>query len=158
MNKTEPLKLGGQTFRHIELSTIEQDYWLMARVREAGLTDFSKYEGEGEDDFSNRLMDGLINGGQGFQIIGGLILPVETKDMDWTPELAEKTADHLRKLTDPGEKQVVHGMIATAFVRFFQDGLLLSKLSELRSKQKGAKGQPANPSPAPADHTETGPG
>lgn len=174
MKKAEPFTLGGRTFRHIELSTIEQDYWLMDRAVEAGLIDLKRDENETEKDFSLRLMRGLIRDGQGFRILGGLILPVTLKDTgvtyfdtdcepndpvqdrDWSPDMADLTAKHLRQLTDPNEKQIVHGMLATAYLRFFRDGLLLLALSESRSKRRKEKRQPGDQDHAPAGHTATG--
>jgi len=157
MNEAKPFDLGRRTFRNIERSTIQQDYWLMDRLSEAGIIDLQPADGEDTITYSRRLMKSLIRDGQGFRIIGGLIVPADLGDMDWSPEVADATAEHLKQLTDPGDKQVVHGMLATAYLRFFQDGLLLLELTKSRLAQSGAKTQPGQSSTEPADPTENGP-
>ena len=120
----ETLKLGGREFRPLTVSTIEHDLWVMGQVRRAGLDRITMGGDETADDFARRLLDVILQSRQIFALLGGLLVPAEVPDLEWTPETAEATGAFLRTVTDPAEKQVLITEVAGLTASFFGSGLV----------------------------------
>jgi len=131
--------LGGQQYRPIKCSTIEHDFWLMDRVRAAGLDAIALQDDETHEQFAERLLQTIIVSGTAFELLGGFLLRHPHGDLDWSPAMATDTANALRKITAPEEKAVIRGIIVGMLLDFFAAGLIV-----LSSSQKSSIGP--NPS------------
>lgn len=121
--EAETITLGGREFRPVVGATIEHDYWLMGHIRRAGIDRCALEEGESPDDYALRLMREVINSGEAFTLLGGTLIPADKKVTDWTPAIAQETAEFLKRLTDPNDKQKLNGCTASLLAGFFSSGL-----------------------------------
>lgn len=121
--EAKTITLGGREFRPVVDATIEHDYWLMGHIRRAGIDRVVIEEGEPPDEFALRLMRELVNSGATFTILGGAIMPADKAVHEWTPEMATATAEFLKRLTDPKDKQTLNGCTASLLAGFFSSGL-----------------------------------
>lgn len=116
----EPIPLGGVTYVHVGVSTLEHDIWFMAQLRKVGLTDPQIIEGEEPHDYAQRLLNQLLASGEAHLTVAGLIVPVGVR---WSPAIAVQTAAHLGSLEDPEEKQRFWDFLLDLLGEFFQNGL-----------------------------------
>lgn len=123
------ITLGGRAFRGMRVSTLEHDHWVMGEVRAAGLDRITMQEGEMAEDFVRRLLDEIIVSGRVYSLLGGLLVPAAMKDGDWTPEVAEDTAQHIRQLTDRADKLAVNNIVVEMLIGFFVNGLATATIS-----------------------------
>lgn len=123
------MKLGGKAYRPITSSTLEHDHWVMGEIRGSGLDRIVKREDETTDEFVRRLLAECIQKGRVYSLLGGFIIPETVADHDWTPVIAGETADAMRKLTDPQEKQNVNSMVVDMLIGFFLQGLAIAMTS-----------------------------
>jgi len=130
MDAAENIRLGGREFRPVVDATIEHDYWLMGLIRRAGIDQVVKEEGESPDEFALRLMRELINSGQAFAILSGVMMPADKEVCDWTPAMAGETAAFLKRLTAPEDKAALNACTASLLSGFFANGLATLKTSQ----------------------------
>lgn len=146
------IALGGREYRVIKTSTVEHDVWMMARVVDAGIRQVTMEPGESPEAFATRLTGELARSGQVLALLGGVMIPSELQDLQWTPEVAKATAAALGQLTDPDDKQAVLSQIASLVAGFFEAGLISFMTSQNYSgsvgDQPGAKNQTASPTVA----------
>ena len=117
------LALGGREYRPLLLSNIAHDCWTMSQIRSAGLDQVSMGLDETPEDFARRLVGLIVQTKRIFLLLGGLLIPNDMKDLQWTEELAEQTAAHLQTVTDLEEKKLLMSEIAGLVASFFGDGL-----------------------------------
>jgi hypothetical protein len=125
----ETIKIQGRTFRPVVDSTFEHDIYLMNHIRGAGLDTIQPKEGEAYEDFALRLFDGLIGSGRLLLILGGLIIPEEITDLQWSPDVATITADFLKKVSAPEDKVIIEQQVIALLVNFIQTGIIRSRTS-----------------------------
>lgn len=117
------IRLGGRDFQPVVNSTIEHDYWLMARIRRAGLDRVTINPGEVPDEFVIRVLRETIDSGQVFELLGGMLMPADKLGADWTPDMAQATGEFLKGLTKPDDKQIVNASVMSMLSGFFESGL-----------------------------------
>ena len=140
------LTLGGRQFVALDEPTIERDFWLIRQLREAGLQEVRIGEDEDPDVFALRLLDSIIQSKTPFLLLGAFLLPKGTDSREWSPELAERTAAFIAKLTDPEDKQQVQTQLCSVLLGFFVSGLsslVSSRGSSLPSQEPGRGSEPA---------------
>lgn len=122
MTERETLLLGGRAFARAEDTTVEQDLFIMGRIREAGLNEITLRAGESPDEFSRRLIGDLAASGVTLPLLGGLIVPAESGA--WSPSLAASTAEYIATLADPEDKLRVNTLIVSMLLGFFESGIV----------------------------------
>lgn len=136
----EKIEIGGRTYVPVKNSTIEHDFWLMGQIRATGLDEVHVRPEEKPEDFALRLLRDVINSGRVFLLLGGLLIPEGVAFEDWTPELAEKTAETLKKLTAPDDKEKVREQVLSLLIGFFETGLACLTTSRSFSPGQGKPG------------------
>lgn len=134
MPTTDTLTLAGRHYRTIQHSTIEHDYTTLDRFNAAGLAVIDMPEGSTPEQFVSELVSRAVRSGQLFPLLSCLLIPSDLPDTDWTPTVAAATEAHLRTLTDPTDKQALHGQVAGMFATFFQTGLTTLRISPKSSQ------------------------
>ena len=138
----EIIELGTRKFRAITNSTVEHDFTVMQVLAKAGLDTVAQQEGESFDDFAVRLLSTVISSGYAFDLIGAFIVPEETAELDWTPQLSIDTARFVRKLTDPEDKLKIRQLVVILLAGFSQAGLLSFAASRSASTEETAAPRP----------------
>ena len=121
--KPETIKLGGRDFTPVLISTIEHDYWLMSKIRAAGLGQVAKREEASAEAFVSRLLAEVIDSGAAFDLLGGLLVPMPLTPEGWTPACAIETAAFIKRLTLPVDKAIVQSQMISVLIGFFENGL-----------------------------------
>lgn len=121
--KPQTITLGGRDFVPVLTSTIEHDYWLMSKIRAAGLDHIDKREEETAEAFVTRLLVEVIDSGVAFDLLGGLLLPIAFVPEAWTPACAIETANFIKRLTAPVDKAIVQSQTISLLIGFFENGL-----------------------------------
>lgn len=137
--KGELLKIGGLQWRAVQNSTLEHDFHTVRIARSIGVDADGMLPGESAEDFASRLLFMVIDSGKIFELLGCLMLPNSIPDSEWTPEQAEKTAQFMRALRDPGDKDAVQSFIVSLLIGFFSEGLRYSIASGIASKRMRAQ-------------------
>lgn len=115
--------LGGKAFREARKSTLEHDSWAMDKLRACGLFEIEPAEGEDIGDFGVRLTEAM-HPLKMIDVLGGLLVPEEIEDLDWTPAVAGNTVKFLRNLSEQEDKEAVHVLFGRLVAGFFVDGVL----------------------------------
>ena len=129
MSEQKIYNLGNKAFKALKQSTIEHDFWLMDTIRAAGLEQVTLRPGEEAETFATRLLHDVIASGRVFDLLGGVLVPADSNDLDWTPEAALQTAAFMRKLSEPTDKILLQSLVVELLIGFFQDGLVALMLS-----------------------------
>ena len=137
--------ISGRTFRPVRTTTLEHDIWLGGVVRRSGLRDAKIPEDAEAEEFQANVYFRLLESGEAFHFLGGLVVPEGTDDLAWTPALANETAAFFRTLTDKDAKQDVQAILVTLVTDFFAP--VLASLRALRGVSSRA---PQNASAARA--------
>src|SRR5574343_191341 len=154
MQDKNNLVFNGREFRVMKESTSEHDFLMMNLVRGMGLDTFEMKEGEKAEDYAMRLLETVIRSGKAFDLLAGFIVPVECSDTNWTQEIANQTANVLRKVTDPTEKSVINQQMVGLLISFFNTGLMVLKTSPNYSVSPSD--QPSSTETGDITTTETG--
>jgi hypothetical protein len=117
------IELGGKSYRAIEVSTVEHDFTVMQLLVECGLDKVSKTDEESADDFAIRILRMVMASGKSFNLLGAFLIPAETPDLEWTPELGLTTRQFVSKIADPAEKLLVRNALVTMLLSFSEAGL-----------------------------------
>jgi hypothetical protein len=149
--KTE-YTFAGRKFRALEVSTLEHDIFFMNQVRAAGLDKFAVPEGEQPEQTTVRILHEVLASGKVFVILGALLIPADIADLDWTPELGAQTADFMRKLIAPDDKQQIQPLIISLVRHFFQSGAVYSTNSR-SSLSRTASAAPVHVPPKSEDQS-----
>lgn len=133
----ESIELGGRRFFQPSDLSIANDLWVEAAARRAGLDSLQINDDEDARAFAARVIAQAVDSSLCLQLLGGLLHPEGLAASDWTPEIAEQTAAHLARITDPDEKAAIRVMLADHLAFFFTNGLasaLTSPTSSLIQK------------------------
>ena len=149
------MEIGGRKFQRIEDWTVEQDWWLMKRIREAGLDTIS-VPSERPDDIAAAMSEAieakLAESGLTVDLLGGLLIPSGTSPEAWTPAMAEETAAFLKRQRGREAREAVRNLAVWALVHFFANGLVSFKISPALSSVSGGPREAVeavNPGAAP---------
>lgn len=134
------VELGGRRFMRLAQSTVEHDFWLMAKIRKAGLDEIEVEEGMDPDTLVSSIITKSLDSGLTMVLLGGLLVPEGTAPQDWTPAMAAEVTAHISKLVDHADKAKISPLAASMLIGFFQSGLsslLISKSSSEVSVEEG---------------------
>jgi len=134
--------LAGRAFDAAGPSTIQQDHWMMTRVREAGLLLVEREPDEDPQAYGERMLDALLRSEQGLELLGGLLVPVGQRR--WTPEVALETAAFIGDLSAPEDKARVGALLASLLIPF-----LMRALASSTSSARPSGAAPDAPAPRP---------
>jgi hypothetical protein len=121
--QTGTTTIGGRKFRSGGQSTLERDLYVMGFIRAANLDDVPMLETETAEQYALRLMSHLAASSHVLDILGGLFIPEDVSDREWTAELGAETARFLKGLTEPADKAVVQTAILSVLIPFLESGL-----------------------------------
>ena len=142
------IEIGGRRFAHVTDWTVEQDWWLMQRIRKAGLDQIAVDDTNSEaiaESISQAAADKLADSGLALEILGGLLLPEGMDPSQWTPQLAAETTAHLGRQTGAEARQAVRAVASWAIVSFFANGL--TSFTTSRPSSTAGSGQPVADKP-----------
>jgi hypothetical protein len=126
------VEIGGRKFQQIEDWTVEQDWWLMQRIRAAGLGTIG-VGSERPDDIATAMSEAieakLAESGLTVDLLGGLLVPEGMSPDAWTPAMAEETAAYLKRQRGREAREAVRNLAVWALVHFFANGLVSFKIS-----------------------------
>lgn len=149
------MEIGGRKFQQIEDWTVEQDWWLMQRIRAAGL-DTIGVASERPDDIAEAIAEAieakLADSGLTVDLLGGLLVPEGMSPDAWTPAMAEETAAFLKRQRGREAREAVRNLAVWALVHFFANGLVSFKISPALSSVSGGPREAVeavNPGAAP---------
>ena len=134
------IKLGGREFKAVVDSTVEHDYWLQGAIARAGLDVVGIQAGELADEFALRILRQTITSNMTFELLGGLMMPLDMKATDWTPELAKQTGDFIKRLTSAEDKQTIQNCILSMLADFFAGGIASLVISRKFSNERETLG------------------
>src|SRR5262245_8818362 len=140
---SERIRINGREFKPVTNSTLRHDIWTQAQIQRAGLASVAIAQGESPRDFAMRVFREATTNGDVFLLLGGLLMPAEQGGKDWTPRMAEQTAEFLGGVTSDADKAVVNAQIISALTSFFALGLsslVIFQNSSTRAENPG--GQP----------------
>jgi hypothetical protein len=75
------------------------------------------------EEFALRVLRKAAMDGDVFLLLGHLLLPAEREGKEWTPEMAQETADFIANVTDQRDKAIINSQIASVLMGFFANGL-----------------------------------
>jgi len=149
------VEIGGRKFQQIEDWTVEQDWWLMQRIRAAGLDTIGVASGR-PDDIAEAIAEAieakLADSGLTVDLLGGLLVPEGMSPDAWTPAMAEETAAFLKRQRGREAREAVRNLAVWALVHFFANGLVSFKISPALSSVSGGPREAVeavNPGAAP---------
>jgi len=127
----ETIELGNRRWRIIETSTLEHVIWMDLQTIESGLgrmlqQPVAASEAEAH---AGAIWEAISRSQKAFAILGGMLIPEAIPDGDWTPELAEKTAAFMKKLTAPEDHARIRTLLVSVVLGFFVAARRSSALS-----------------------------
>lgn len=138
----ELITIGGRQFRAAAVMTLEHDWFVMGRLRAAGLDTIVKIESESTEDYAHRMLTALESSPQVAEIVAAGLMPVDLVDEQWSPGIAAEIALVVRGVTDPEEKLTVRRILLEWLIPFLQSGLarlLVSRpSSDVAASQDGS--------------------
>jgi len=109
---------GDRAFRVITNGTAERDHYVIRLSGRAGLRQVEMRPNEPLEEFGLRLLYELIDADVIFEVMGGLLIPDEIEDSEWSPAVAAATALHLRRCQGEA-KERINSHIAKFLEDFF---------------------------------------
>lgn len=113
----EILHIGGSRWRRVIQTTLRHDRWLRKRIRAAGLHSFKPRPAESSEEFSLRILD-EVDDDAFYELLGGLFVPGDLDDLQWTAKLAAETAAFFDNLTDERDKAALSSIFVAVVVGF----------------------------------------
>jgi len=146
----QPMTIGGIRWRAIESSTLDHDFYVTRKAEAAGVRGAVPNKGESHTAMAERLLWKIMESGLAFDLLAGMLLPVEMLDDRWTEELALKHSEFFRRLTGKDDKDVILGSIVAMLIGFFDAGRASLPPSAIASPaaMEGAPGQEKASAPA----------
>ena len=143
--EVDVIALGGLRYRAIKNTTLQNDYYVMQQLQRSGIANITPNQGENAEAYAMRLLGAIVENGIPLKLLGGLIIPEEIKDAEWTPAQADTTAALLAQLTDKADKNRVQALIIEVVTDFFKEGLRLLKPFPGASQAAEVEAQPTEP-------------
>jgi len=136
----DTVTIGGILYRKLRESTLEQDAAILKILDEQDLRVLQMADGEKAEAFALRIITDLILSGKAFPILGCFLVPDGVK---WTQEVAKETAERLREITDPEDKNKIRNALVPFLHDFFCAGLISVVISRRFSALlRGIVGRP----------------
>lgn len=139
------IRISGGQYRPIERFSDGNEHYLISHLRAAGIADCAQMSDESSKAYAVRLLHAVIENDVALDLLGGLLLPINVPDHQWTPETAWLTADILRGVASPEDKRQVHEAVSSVLLlALFRRGkaqeasaprLLDSELSDCSDKR-----------------------
>jgi hypothetical protein len=133
--------IAGRTFRRSDSTQIDQDAYVMKRMREAGLV--KMWDGfNPKTDTLSQLIEAIIfdafERGVLWEILGGILVE---DGIEWTRAIALANANTFRRVTDPIEKEALFANIADVLIDFLGNAAAWSATSpeSLRATMQSAQ-------------------
>lgn len=123
-----PYEIGGRRWRVITSYTLELVLWMDSKRRLCEIDKLHRGKEEPGEQYAVRVCERVFDSGYAFDILGGVLIPENIADTDWTPQIAVKTAWFLRRVTDEVDQQKALRALQQ-FIGFLVFGLLSSELS-----------------------------
>lgn len=143
--------IAGVRYRAITETTMEQDAAILRHVRAVGTESFEKAETESSEEFLERVLMSLIEGGHAAGLLGCFLVP---EGKEWTRAVADETAAVFRAITAQEDKAQLRSILLPYLFSFFAIGLVSSMTSQKYSGLlQGVLGQPKT---AGASHSGNG--
>lgn len=153
----ERITLGGRRFTPIQEVTIEWEEFVLPRLRRAGLLSaMTLQEGETLGDFALRIRLQFLESMELRPLLGAFLLPDGVTPEAWTPELAMETAEHLKRVSAPGDREKIHNLATTLLIDFFAEGSAYALTSLTSSPRKADVDAPAVNGEAASSGTPSG--
>lgn len=144
----EIITLGGRQFRPVTETTIRQDQYCFGLIHALGLNAVSLQPGEAAESFAQRLLGACMGSEKVFDLLGGLIVPVETGSEGWSPSVAAETALFIAGLKEAEDKARTHSLVASMLMDFFVAGISSLERSTGSSQQQLDPGATSSDPPA----------
>lgn len=142
MADQEAIVLGGRTFRKASVTSLDQDAYVMKRMRSVGLIDMVATFDPKKDDlnrFSEELLMAAFESGLLYQILGGTLVE---DGVTWSRDVAAANAGLFAGLTNNDEKVRLYEGIASILIDFLLSAANWSKTSP---KSSASSGEPTSP-------------
>jgi hypothetical protein len=135
--------LGGRRYRMVEAGTLEHLIWMDVLIADSGLRDslFAPVPATpaGTGDFAGKVWDQLSKSGRIFDYLGGMLIPTDLQDEDWTPAIAAESAARFKKLTDPADHARIRSILIALVIGFFEAALPWRQVSAtVSASEEGA--------------------
>lgn len=130
------LKIQGRTFKKAITTTIDQDAYVMKRMREFGLVEMAASFDPKTDDlneFSQNLLMEAFETGKLYEILGGVLVEEGVK---WSRKIAAESAAIFENITELEDKEQLFSSIAAVLLDFLVAAATWSKHS-LKSSDLG---------------------
>ena len=132
----EAFTLGGRSFvrfTRAEDMTAEQEDFITANLRPAGLHEATIAVDEDAEGFLRRLLFQVSESGKTFEVLCALLMPADasewsgappafTRDLaegDWTPAIGLEIAKFIRRLKAEEDKDIIRQMLSALVMDFF---------------------------------------
>lgn len=133
--------LSGRTFRKTARTTLDQDAYVMRRMREFGLANIDVDPANPDlDGVAENLILRAFETGKMYEILGGMLVEDNVK---WTRANAATNADFFRDLDTKADKQALYASISSVMLDFLVAAAEWSKTSRKSSPKSG------EPTPVP---------
>jgi hypothetical protein len=139
--------LGGRAFVEMYESTFLHDSAAIALIYRAGLEGMQPEAGETAAAFGLRATVRIIESGQVPELLGTLLIPEGTPDVDWS-----------RAITETSEKKALWAATTEVLFPFLNDALAFLASSHPSSSPAADDAQAATPSAPGAPSSEASPG
>ena len=151
------ITIAGRAFVLAGQTTIAHDLHTMGLVRKAGLEEQLAPK-PGDDPAANarRVLSVAAATGVALDLLGALFVPEGVEPTSWTPELAGETARFFGEVSDPEDKAIVQGLIASALADFLRAALLSSMTSD-EASSPADEGRPGTGTPGRKAPSGNGP-
>ncbi len=134
---SEPISIAGRTFRYAEGTSMDQDGYVITRMKRAGLYDLASGFNMQTDDIG-KLGEEMIlqafESGALYEILAGIFVE---DGIPWSRKAAADNARFFGALTDPTDKKAIYAHLATVILDFLLVADAWSKGS-LKSSSAGA--------------------
>ena len=121
-DEAKVVMLGGRGFREIAKSTIRRRYWTQAVMDRAGLMAPVMEGDEDAEHYARRIWRQVTESAEVCNLIGGLLMPADKTDLEWTPEIAAHTAAFVATLTAEEDHRIIDGCMLALVIGFFVNG------------------------------------
>lgn len=135
---------GAGTYRLITSSTIERDIAISNVLRSSGAQEAMIDAIKAGEEPDARLFNAISGSGKLFELLGASLVPEGVDPLEWSPELAKRTADTLKRVTAPEAKALLVRSVVELVKAFFLAGLVSSVTSPsfLRATANGVEARP----------------
>lgn len=118
MPNDDPIVVSGRTFKKATTTSLEQDAYVMSRMRAFGLNDLADSfdpEKGSLHKFAEEVLMKAFDSGCLYEILGGVLIE---NGVRWTREIAATNALFFAALTNPVDKQIIFDRIADILLDF----------------------------------------